>query len=174
MSTMVVEPEPIPLFGALRRALAGYRRQIDQQLAAAGFPDRRFPQGRVLHMCADPGDTTISDVGRALGITRQGASKIVAGLRERGYVDVTPSPADGREKILTLTPRAVAFLAAQRDAQRSIEARLREDIGDEGIAQLLRYLDAVAGEDAPRLGDLPSDSPALAALRWWDAADDGR
>jgi hypothetical protein len=111
---------------------------------------------------------------RALGITRQGASKIVAGLRERGYVDVTPSPADGREKILTLTPRAVAFLAAQRDAQRSIEARLREDIGDEGIAQLLRYLDAVAGEDAPRLGDLPSDSPALAALRWRDAADDGR
>jgi DNA-binding MarR family transcriptional regulator len=174
MSTMVVEPEPIRVFGALRRALLGYRHRMDQQLAAAGFPDRRFPQGRVLHMCAGPGDTTISDVGRALGITRQGASKVVAGLRERGYVDVTPSPADGREKIVTLTPRAVAFLAALREAQGAIEARLREDIGDEGIAQLLRYLDAVAGEDAPRLGDLPSDSPALAALRWWDATDDAR
>jgi DNA-binding MarR family transcriptional regulator len=172
MSTMVVEPEPIPLFGALRRALAGYRRRMDRELAAAGFADRRFPQGRVLHMCADAGDTTISDVGRALGITRQGASKIVAGLRERGYVDVTPSPADGREKILTLTPRALAFLAARRGAALAIEARLRDDIGDEGVAQLLRFLDAVAGEDAPRLGDLPSDSPALAALRWWDAADD--
>ena len=144
---------------------------MDQELAAAGFADRRFPQGRVLLMCSGPGETTISDVGRGLGITRQGASKIVAGLRQRGYVEVTPSPADGREKILTLTPRAVAFLAARREAARAIEARLRDEIGADGLAQLLRFLGAVAGEDATGAGDLPWDSPALRALRWWDAED---
>ena len=144
---------------------------MDQELAAAGFADRRFPQGRVLLMCSGPGETTISDVGRGLGITRQGASKIVAGLRQRGYVEVTPSPADGREKILTLTPRAVAFLAARREAARAIEARLRDEIGADGLAQLLRFLGAVAGEDAAGAGDLPWDSPALRALRWWDAED---
>ena len=171
MSTMVVDPEPGLLGGALRRALAGYRRRMDQELAAAGFADRRFPRGRVLLMCSGPGETTISDVGRGLGITRQGASKIVAGLRQRGYVEVTPSPADGREKILTLTPRAVAFLAARREAARAIEARLRDEIGADGVAHLLRFLDAVAGEDAAGAGDLPWDSPALRALRWWDAED---
>jgi DNA-binding MarR family transcriptional regulator len=125
----------------------------------------------VLLMCSGPGETTISDVGRGLGITRQGASKIVAGLRQRGYVEVTPSPADGREKILTLTPRAMAFLAARRQAARAIEARLRDEIGADGLAQLLRFLDAVAGEEDAGAGDLPWDSPALRALRWWDAED---
>jgi hypothetical protein len=48
-------------------------------------------------MRATPGETTISDIGRGLGITRQGASKIVAGLRDRGYLEVTPSAVDGRE-----------------------------------------------------------------------------
>ena len=122
-------------------------------------------------MCSGPGESTISDVGRGLGITRQGASKIVAGLRQRGYLEVTPSPADGREKILTLTPLAVAFLAARREAARAIEARLRDEIGADGVTQLLRFLDAVVGEDAARAGDLPWDSPALRALRWWDAED---
>jgi DNA-binding MarR family transcriptional regulator len=154
---------------ALRRALAGYRLRMDQALADAGFADRRFPQGRVLRMCSGDAGTTISDVGRALGITRQGASKIVAGLRQRGYVNVTTSQADGREKILTPTPRAEAFLAAQREASQAIEARLREEIGAEGVGHLLRFLDLIAGEEA-RPGAGPREgSPAIRALRFWDS-----
>src|ERR1700761_6255274 len=76
---------------ALRRALGGYRRQMDDQLATAGFAGRKFPAGRVLRTGGGPGVTTISDVGRELGITRQGASKIVATMREQGYLSVTPS-----------------------------------------------------------------------------------
>jgi DNA-binding MarR family transcriptional regulator len=164
-------PETSALGVALRRALAGYRRRMDSELAAAGFADRRFPEGRVLHMCSGPGEITISDVGRMLGITRQGASKIVAGLRARGYLDVTPSPADGREKILTLTPRAAAYLAARRDASRAIEAALRDEIGADGVERFLSYLDALAGETTPWPGDPAWDSPALRALRRRDAED---
>jgi DNA-binding MarR family transcriptional regulator len=134
---------------ALRRAHAGYRRQVNEELAAAGFDRRRYPDGRVLVMCAAPGETTISDVGRGLGITRQGASKIVASLRERGYLEVTPSPADGREKILTVTPRAAEFLLAIRAAAGVIEARLLREVGAEDLETFFRVLDAVAdGEPA--------------------------
>jgi len=59
---------------------------------------------------------TISEIGRDLGITRQGASKIVGGLRDRGYVTLSPSPTDGREKIVTLTAHALAYLQAQHAA----------------------------------------------------------
>jgi hypothetical protein len=62
-----------------------------------------------------------------------------------------------------------AFLAARREAARAIEARLRDEIGTDGVAQLLRFLDAVAGGDAAGESDLPWDTPALRALRWWDA-----
>jgi DNA-binding MarR family transcriptional regulator len=150
---------------ALRRALAGYRRQIDDELVAAGFPDRRFPEGRVLVMCAGPGEITISEIGRQLGITRQGASKIVAGLRERDYVAVTPSPADGREKLVTLTPKAAGMLAARARSAARLEARLREEIGPEGVEQLLRALDLIAAGH----GTAPGDGPALGRLRWRDA-----
>lgn len=69
--------------GRLQARLAGAERGPLRGLA--GFAGRRFPEGRVLLMCADPGEVTISDIGRRLAITRQGASKVIAALRERGY-----------------------------------------------------------------------------------------
>jgi DNA-binding MarR family transcriptional regulator len=159
------------LGGALRRALAGYRLRMDQELAAAGFDDRRFPQGRVLRMCAGPSETTISDIGRELGISRQGASKVVAGLRERGYVAVTPSAVDGREKFVTLTPRAVGYMTARREAARAIEASVRREIGADGMEQLFRYLDVLAGAGAGTPGHRSAEFPAERVLRFLDAED---
>lgn len=159
------------LGNALRRARASYRRHMDAELAAAGFAERRFPEGRVLAMCSGPGETTISDVGRGLGITRQGASKIVAEMRERGYLAVTPSAVDGREKILALTPRAIEYLTARRNAADSFEARLRQQIGDNEVAHLFRLLDAVAGDEPMAPDARRGDTPAIRALRWWDAED---
>lgn len=154
---------------ALRRALNGYWRLVGTELAAAGFADQRFPEGRVLVMCATPGGTTISDVGRRLGITRQGAGKIVARLREGGYLNVSASATDGREKVLSLTPRAEQFLATLQEAGRSAEARLREQIGADGLDQLLRTLNLLAELGGPPRAEKLGDTPALWALRWQDA-----
>ena len=159
---------------ALRRALAGYRRQMDDQLATAGFAGRQFPAGRVLRMCAGPGATTISDVGRGLGITRQGASKIVAALREQGYLSVTPSDDDGREKILTLTPRAIDALLAAYRAAAAIEKRVREEIGDEAMEQFFRVLDVVAdGEPVQPEDRHASPGPAQPLRVWLQEQEDG-
>jgi DNA-binding MarR family transcriptional regulator len=144
---------PARLGGALRQAWAGYRRQLDHELAAAGFGDRGFPDGRVLRLCSDASDVTISQIGRELGITRQGASKIVASLRDRGYVSLSPSPTDRREKIVKLTRRGVEFLAAQREAARRIEARIRSELGSEALDGLYQLLDALGEEDQPELAD---------------------
>lgn len=162
-------PGQAALARALRMALTGYWRLVGAELAAAGFTDRRFPEGRVLVMCSAPGDTTISDVGRRLRITRQGASKIVARLREDGYLNVSASAADGRERVLTLTPRAEQFLATLQQAGRSVEARLREQIGADGLEQLFRTLDLLAELGGPPRGDEPGGAPARWALRWQDA-----
>jgi DNA-binding MarR family transcriptional regulator len=141
------------LGSALRQAWVGYRRRLDEELAAAGFGDRGFPDGRVLRLCGGAADVTISHIGRELGITRQGASKIVASLRDRGYVTLSPSPTDGREKIVTLTRRAVEFLAAQREAGRRIEAQIQLQLGQDALDGLYRLLDALGGEDQPTTGD---------------------
>jgi DNA-binding MarR family transcriptional regulator len=125
----------------------GYRRRVDEELAAAGFRDRSSPDGRVLRLCGVAAPVTISEIGRELGITRQGASKIVAGLRDRGYVTLSTSPTDGREKIVTLTAHARAYLRARHAAAERIEARLRHELGDQAFDGLHGLLDALAGQD---------------------------
>ena len=157
MSTMVVNPVPSPgqagLGPTLRRAWVGYQRRLDEALAAAGFDDRRLPDGRVLRICARSDGVTISEIGRELGITRQGAGKIVARLHDRRYVTLTASFSDGREKIVELTPRATDYLAAQRKAARGIERQLRKELGAEGVDNLHRLLDALGGEEQPPISD---------------------
>lgn len=152
---------------ALRRALAGYQRRLNEELAAAGFSDKRFPQSRVLRMCSGPEETTISDIGRQLGVTRQAASKIVSDLEARGYLSVTPSAADKREKIVTPTARAVEYLVALRTAMRSVEAELGRTFGVDELAGVYRFLDALAADTSIT----PADYPVMRAFRWLEAED---
>ena len=152
--TTVETPEgDVSLGRALRRAWVGYQRRLDDEMAAAGFGERRFPDARVLRICAHTTDATISQIGRELGITRQGAGKIVARLRGSGYVTLAPSSRDAREKIVTLTPRAVAYLTAHHRAARAIEQRLRTEIGADGFEGLYRVLDGLGGDEQPRMSD---------------------
>lgn len=158
--------QPRGLGGALRRAWVGYQRRLDEVMAAAGFAERRFPDGRVLRMCARSDQVTASEIGRELGITRQGAGKIVSALRDLGYVALEPSPTDGREKVVTLTPRAAAYLAAQEDAARRIERELHHLLGTPAIDALFSLLDALAGEDEqPRMRDYGQRATRLPADR---------
>ena len=117
-------------------------------MAEAGFGERRFPDGRVLRVCSEEAGSTISAIGRELGITRQGASKVVTELRERGYVAVADSTTSKREKSVVLTPLGVDYLALQREAARAIEDEMRAELGDATFAALGSLLAALdAGEE---------------------------
>ncbi|HUI03679.1 MAG TPA: MarR family transcriptional regulator, partial [Acidimicrobiales bacterium] len=131
-------------------AWIGYQHLLDDHMAAAGF-ERRFPDGRILHLCARAPDVTISQIGRELGITRQGASKNVERLRARGFVALRPSPTDGREKVVSLTPHAAGYLDAQRRAARTIERRLRLAVGDAPFEALAVLLDALGEHGETRM-----------------------
>lgn len=144
-------PDAAPLGAALRRAWIGYQLLLEEQMAASGVRRRNFPDGRVLHICARSSDTTISEIGRELGITRQGASKIVGVLRDQGFVKVQTSAVDGREKLVTLTRTATSYLDAQRNAARSIERRMKAEVGGEAIEALHELVEVLGGNDTPRL-----------------------
>jgi DNA-binding MarR family transcriptional regulator len=156
MSTVVVT-----LGAALRRAWVGYRRRLDAELAAAGFADQRLPDGRVLRLCSAAPHVTTAQIGRELGITRQGASKVVGSLRTRGYVTLEPSPISGREKIVRPTARALDLLETQRKAVRRIESELRDEIGTDSFDSLQRLLDALGGDEQPRMRDYLRNATGL-------------
>ena len=150
-----VQREHPGLGPALRRAWVGYHNRLNNELAVAGFGDRGYPDGRVLRICQRSAETTISQLGRELGMTRQGAGKIVASLRDRGYVALIDSPTDGREKIVELTDRAIDFLDTHRRAARKIERELRAEVGSERFDDLYRLLAVLEGWSSSDSGAAP-------------------
>jgi DNA-binding MarR family transcriptional regulator len=129
---------------ALRRAWLGYQLRLDEAMAEAGFGERRFPDGRVLRICSGEGGSTTSSIGRELGITRQGASKVVGNLRDRGYLAVVDSTTSRREKSVTLTARGADYLEQHRVAVLAIEDEVGAELGESalsGLAALLEWLD---------------------------------
>jgi DNA-binding MarR family transcriptional regulator len=142
---------PSSLGAALRRAWVGYQLLLEEEMAAAGVERRHFPDGRVLHICAQATDTTISEIGRELGITRQGASKLVGVLVREGFVTLEPSPTDGREKLVRLTRTATTYLDIQRKARARVDRRLRAEVGGEAVEALVSLLVRLDANDTPRL-----------------------
>jgi len=120
-------------------------------MADAGFGERRFPDGRVLRLCSGHTGSTISAIGRELGITRQGASKVVAHLCDRAYVIVTDSATSRREKSVILTSRGIDYLEEQRAAARAIEMELRAEVGEAGFSALFALLDALDDGESERM-----------------------
>lgn len=136
-----------PLGQALRVAWWSYVQRLDIEMAAAGFEQRRFSMNYVFALYALPGPMTISQMGRQFGVSRQAASKLVAELRDRGYVQTAVSIADQREKVVELTPKAIEYVATRRRAAAALDQTIHERIGAAGVDELYRVLDAV-GEAA--------------------------
>ncbi|MEV6568582.1 MarR family winged helix-turn-helix transcriptional regulator [Streptomyces kronopolitis] len=139
----------------LLRSWIGYRRRVEQKLASSGFTDRRLPDGMLLRLCVAHEGLTLTRIGREMQISRQGASKLVADLCERGFLSLEKSPGDGREKIVRPTPEARAFLQAFRAARREVDEEIREQLGAEAV-QALTALTELLGEPsgAWRSGDI--------------------
>lgn len=129
---------------ALRLAWWSYVYRLDVEMAAAGFEQRRFPLVYMFALYGEPDALTISQIGKRFSISRQAASKIVANLRNLGYVTVRPSSSDRREKVVELTPRAVDFVTARQRAASALDAEIRSKLGDSEIEHLYRMLAAVA------------------------------
>ena len=114
------------LFGDIL-ALARERwiRAMAQRLDALGFSDYRRSDPLVMRSLRH-GDVALGSLGVTLGLTRQGARKVVSGLVERGYARVTPSALDSRRRTVELTTRG-------RDYLRAVVVTLRA-LNDEVVA----------------------------------------
>ena len=111
---------------------------------------RKLMEGRTTLIIAH----RLSTISLADRVLLMDAGKIVADLHDRGYVVLGSSPGDARQKVITLTPRARDYLAAQRAAARRIEQELAEQVGSEAFESLFALLEALGGEeDQPPMRD---------------------
>jgi DNA-binding MarR family transcriptional regulator len=117
--------------------------ELQRRLAADGFEDSRFADGVIFqHLIG--GSATIGALAERTGVTQQAASKSVADLWKRGYVSRQPDPADARARIVVLTERGQAVIAAARRHRAAIDAELRQALGDDQVEKArLLLLDVI-------------------------------
>jgi DNA-binding MarR family transcriptional regulator len=112
-------------------------------LAKQGFDDLGGAYGYVFRALADE-QLSQRELARRLGITDQGAAKIVAEMVRRGYVDRRPDAVDSRVKRLRLGPRGRAALAAARRFHTAFEQQLAGEVGRPAVRRLRQQLRLVA------------------------------
>ena len=106
--------------------------ELQRRLAVDGFADARFADGVIFqHLIA--GALTIGALAERLEVSQQAASKSVADLEKRGYLTREPDPADARARLVVLTERGEAVIAAARRHRAAIDAELRKALGADRI-----------------------------------------
>ncbi|WBQ07373.1 MarR family winged helix-turn-helix transcriptional regulator [Kribbella sp. CA-293567] len=122
-------------------------RELRATAAARGFDDQGRSDGFVLRtLGAAP--STISALAERLDISKQGAAQIVDDMERRGYVERHPDPTDGRARLIRLSERGQAALAAARRFHQAYERRLRKTHGDAAIDAVRAVLTSMGGEDS--------------------------
>lgn len=138
---------PRPDFGILLLlACQEFVIELRAALAAKGFTDQGRSDGYVLRaLGAAP--LTVSELAERLAISKQGAGQLVDDMERRGHVERRPDPRDGRARLLHLSERGTAALAAARRFHAQYERRLVREHGADAVATLRAVLTAMAGAD---------------------------
>jgi len=131
---------------------------LDRRLRTAGFPDVRPSHGTAFQVISADG-SRVTDLAARAGMTKQAMTELVAHLERAGYLDRGPDPADGRARLVRLTPKGWECTAA-RAIVGQIEAEWTELIGQRRMAGLRAGLEALSdavgdGPSAP--GSAPAD-----------------
>jgi DNA-binding MarR family transcriptional regulator len=138
----------MPGWLAIETLLRASRAAIDElhrRLAAGGHPDVRPAHGYAFQAIG-PDGATASELGRRLGVTKQAAGQMVDELARMQYVVRGPDPADGRRRLVTLTPRGIDCLRASAEIFDELLAEWRAvSAGVDGALDALAQLDALYG-----------------------------
>ncbi|MEU1210858.1 MarR family transcriptional regulator [Nocardia sp. NPDC005825] len=140
-------------FGVLLgQAYQSFVRDLHAHLAARDHRMLGASYGYVLRSLAETA-LTASQLGERLGITAQGAAKVVDEMVRYGYIERRPDPADKRAKLLHLSDHGRDMLATVREFHADYERKLIDQVGADQVATVRAVLGRIA--EAP--ADLGAD-----------------
>jgi DNA-binding MarR family transcriptional regulator len=149
--------DDVPLVRLLSMAVTVALESLHEELARAGHPDLRPAHGYALH-AVSTGVDTASSLGPLLGMSKQGAAKLLQTLVEGGYIEIGTATDDARRKPLVLTERGRSAVASSVAIQQDIERRWAETVGSRRMDTVRAALqEAVRTESG---GALPPVRPA--------------
>jgi len=111
-------------------------------LAAAGFDDFTTAQARIFQRIG-PNGTRLTELAQAAQVTKQTAGFLVDQLERAGYVERVEDPADGRARLVRITPRGARTIPIGAAEIAVVEAEWAEHLGQQQMAQLRKTLSAL-------------------------------
>ncbi len=130
----------IPLVRLLSMALTVSLEELHHELDANGHPRLRPVHGFALNAVLNGRDTA-SAMAPQLGMTKQGAARVISHLLDEGYVEYAGSDRDARSKPVVLTARGEEAVALSVRVQRGIEADWAGVVGAGQMAAARRALE---------------------------------
>jgi DNA-binding MarR family transcriptional regulator len=124
-------------------SLLGFR--IVDGVVGAGFPQK--PAHSAVFAQIDPDGSRLTDLARRANMSPQAMGELVDELEEMKYVVRRPDPTDRRAKLITLTRKGHACIAAGSATIDGIEQRLSDLLGERGHRQLRSLLTKVLDDD---------------------------
>ncbi|MFI1753694.1 MarR family winged helix-turn-helix transcriptional regulator [Streptomyces sp. NPDC020571] len=132
----------------LPQLLGDARRWFDEALLAAldeaGASSVSLTQLGLFSVLDEDG-TTVSELARRMGVTRQTAHQAVHGLVGLGLLEQAPDPASARRRLIRRTPEGQRAHQLADLVLRRLEETLAERIGRDAVTALRAALEAPWG-----------------------------
>lgn len=113
------KPSPQTAFAStLAAEIRSVFRKLKQRLREHSGPNDLTPsQTSVVLRLEQDGSATVSSLARVEGMRPQSMSAIVTPLQEAGLLRGSPDPSDGRQTLISLTPKCLKLLQEGRAAR---------------------------------------------------------
>jgi DNA-binding MarR family transcriptional regulator len=107
-------------------------------VVGAGFPQK--PSHSAVFAQITPEGSRLTELARGANMTPQAMGELVDELEELGYVIRRPDPTDRRAKLIVLTKKGHACIAAGIATIGGIETRITQTLGERGHRELRHLL----------------------------------
>ncbi len=137
--------EQVNTVSLLGRAYSLLGFEIVDGVVGAGFPQK--PAHSAVFAQISPDGSRLTDLARGANMSPQAMGELVDELEVLGYVVRRPDPTDRRAKLIVLTKKGHACVAAGTATIDGIEQRLTGLLGERGHRQLRQLLTMLLEED---------------------------
>lgn len=119
-----------------------FEARLRRRLAERGFPDiKRSYLSLLFHL--DVGGSRLAGLAQRVAVTPQAASLTINELVKAGYIRQELDPNDQRARIILLTERGLALMAAMAESVEAINHDYAEAVGQTAVARLRDCLQTI-------------------------------
>ena len=117
---------------------------VTARLALRGYDDFPFASASLLWLM-DEGGTRSTVLAQRAGVTKQAMSQLVRLMERQGYLEQVPDLIDTRAKVVRMTGRGEAVMAACVEVRKELNQQVTRTLGADQAALLEANLDVAAG-----------------------------